>query len=82
MLRTALSDLVLIALADAGLAGWDVSWAQPMRLRLPDALAQGLPAAVDALVTDTPDAQPLRTLLADAGLKLPLPPLIISIIPC
>ncbi|MGW3039812.1 M48 family metalloprotease [Kitasatospora sp. NPDC001159] len=74
VLRTALSDLVLIALVDAGLAGWDVSWAQPMRLRLPDALAQGLPAAVDALVTDTPDGQPLRTLLADAGLNLPLAP--------
>ncbi|MET8622489.1 M48 family metalloprotease [Kitasatospora sp. NPDC004669] len=74
VLRTALSDLVLIALADAGLAGWDVSWAQPMRLRMPDALAQGLPAAVDALVTDTPDGQPLRALLADAGLNLPLAP--------
>ncbi|MFH8379889.1 M48 family metallopeptidase [Kitasatospora sp. NPDC018058] len=74
VLRTALSDLVVIALADAGLAGWEVSWAEPVRLRLPEALAQGLPAAVDALASDAPDGRPLHTLLANAGLILPPAP--------
>ncbi|MCU7823557.1 M48 family metallopeptidase [Kitasatospora sp. DSM 101779] len=74
VLRSALSDLVLIVLADAGTADWDVSWAEPVRLRLPDAVARGLPAALDAAVADVPDRQPLRTLLADAGLPLPPAP--------
>jgi hypothetical protein len=40
---------------------------------MPQAVSQGLPAALDALVSDVPDGQPLRTLLATAGLRLPLP---------
>jgi hypothetical protein len=71
VLRTALLDLVLIALADATLARWEASWAEPVRLRLPDGLAEELPSAVDALVSDVPDGQPLCTLLTAVGLPLP-----------
>jgi hypothetical protein len=74
VLRTALLDLVLIALADATLARWEASWAEPVRLRLPDGLAEELPSAVDALVSDVPDGQPLCTLLTAVGLPLPFAP--------
>jgi Zn-dependent protease with chaperone function len=63
-LRRALSDLVVLALAETGAARWDLSWSQPVRLRLPDGFAEALPPALDALVADRPDPTPLRTLLA------------------
>ncbi|MFC6596171.1 M48 family metallopeptidase [Kitasatospora paranensis] len=67
-LRTALSRTALLALAEAGLARWEFSWSAPAELRLPDGVAEALPAALGAAVTDTPDTAPLRALLAGAGL--------------
>lgn len=63
-LRAALGDLAILALAESGAARWELSWSQPVRLRLSPDLDQTLPPALDALVTDRPDPTPLRTVLA------------------
>ncbi|MFI9322060.1 hypothetical protein ACIGXI_20050 [Kitasatospora aureofaciens] len=62
-----LCSLTLLALADAGQARREPSWGQPARLSLPRGVQNGLTAALDAAVTDTPDTAPLLTLLRCAG---------------
>ncbi|MDH6576220.1 M48 family metallopeptidase [Kitasatospora sp. MAP5-34] len=69
VLRRALSDLILLSLIEAGLAHWEFSWSRPMALRLPDGVADALPAALDAAVADSSDPAGLRALAA----LLPLP---------
>ena len=65
--RDGLTALAHLALAHAGQAHWDLSWAgAPVRLVLPPDVAPHLAAAVAAASTDTPDTTPLRHLLAQA----------------
>ncbi|MFF2078656.1 M48 family metalloprotease [Kitasatospora sp. NPDC058162] len=73
MLREELAHAAVVALAEAGLAGWELSWAGPAELRLPDGFADGFDAALDAACGDTPDTAPLRALLAGAGLAADVP---------
>ncbi len=64
-LRDAVIPLALLAMVDAGLAGWAHSWARGLHLRYatsPDALDR----ALDALVAGVPDTRPLRRLLDTA----------------
>ncbi|MGW2374266.1 M48 family metalloprotease [Kitasatospora sp. NPDC001683] len=72
MLREELAHAVVTALAEAGLAGWELSWAGPAELRLPDGIEEGFDAALDAACADTPDTAPLRALLTGAGLPAPV----------
>ncbi|MCZ4100416.1 M48 family metalloprotease [Streptomyces sp. So13.3] len=65
-LRSGLSMLTCVTLADAGKADWTLSWSTPARLTLPDGYDEALPEALDAAVTDDPDTGPLRELLAGA----------------
>ncbi|MEU4115233.1 M48 family metalloprotease [Kitasatospora sp. NPDC028055] len=67
-LREELAHATVVALAEAGLAGWELSWGGPAELRLPDGFADGFDAALDAACADDPDTAPLRALLAAAGL--------------
>ncbi|MFF7725297.1 M48 family metalloprotease [Streptomyces sp. NPDC008001] len=66
-LLDALSSLVLLELADARLARWELSWSESARLCLPDGYDAWLPPAVEAVVADTPDTAPLRRLLPQAS---------------
>ncbi len=68
VLRGALSGLTVLALVDAGLTGWELSWSGPARLRLPDDLGERLTTALDAACADTPDTTAVRALLGEAGL--------------
>ncbi|MFD4655232.1 M48 family metalloprotease [Kitasatospora sp. NPDC058444] len=68
VLREELGHASVVALVEAGLAGWELSWAGPAELHLPDGFADGFDAALDAACTDSPDTAPLRALLAGAGL--------------
>ncbi|MEY9965703.1 hypothetical protein ABIA33_003749 [Streptacidiphilus sp. MAP12-16] len=63
-MRAALSDLVILSLAETGAARWELTWSEPVRLRLPGGLAETLPPALDALLADWPDPTPLRAVLA------------------
>ncbi|MFI2610254.1 M48 family metalloprotease [Kitasatospora sp. NPDC018619] len=67
-LREELAHTAVLALAEAGLARWELSWSGPAELHLPDGFAEGFDAALDAACGDTPDTAPLRALLAGAGL--------------
>ncbi|MFE4515224.1 M48 family metalloprotease [Kitasatospora sp. NPDC056783] len=71
-LRQELAHAAVLALAEAGLAGWELSWSGPAELRLPDGFPDAFDAALDAACGDTPDTTPLRALLAAAGLPGPL----------
>ncbi|MER7673277.1 M48 family metalloprotease [Kitasatospora sp. NPDC096128] len=73
MLREELAHATVVALAEAGLAGWELSWAGPAELRLPDGFDDGFDAALDAACGDAPDTAPLRELLAGAGLAAGAP---------
>ncbi|MFJ1752093.1 M48 family metalloprotease [Kitasatospora sp. NPDC088134] len=66
LLREALRTLTVLALASDRTARWELSWSRPAALVLPGDLGDRLPAALDAAVADTPDAAPLRALLAEA----------------
>ncbi|MEU1814877.1 M48 family metalloprotease [Streptomyces roseifaciens] len=66
-LLDALSGLVLLELADARMAWWEMSWAESARLRLPDGYDTWLQPALEALVADVPDTAPLRRLLPQAS---------------
>ncbi|TKA03067.1 M48 family metalloprotease [Actinacidiphila oryziradicis] len=67
--RSALRDLVILALAETGAARWELSWSEPVRLRLADGLAEALPPALDAVMADPQDVTALRTLLASTPLS-------------
>ncbi|MFE4974047.1 M48 family metalloprotease [Kitasatospora sp. NPDC056651] len=71
-LRRELAHAAVLALAEAGLAGWELSWSGPAELRLPDGFPDAFDGALDAACGDTPDTSPLRALLAGAGLPGPL----------
>ncbi|MFI1800288.1 M48 family metalloprotease [Streptomyces sp. NPDC020379] len=62
-LRSGLARLLVLELVDARLAWWEMSWAEPARLRLPEGYEELIPAALDAAVADSPDTAPLRALL-------------------
>ncbi|AUY54245.1 peptidase [Streptomyces sp. CB01881] len=66
--RAALSRLIAVSLAGAGLAHWELSWSGPATLALPGGLTDRLAPALDAACADEPDTEPLRALLAGAGL--------------
>ncbi|MFJ6618188.1 M48 family metalloprotease [Kitasatospora sp. NPDC091335] len=68
VLRKELAHATVVTLAEAGLAGWELSWSGPAELHLPDGFARRFDTALDAACTDTPDTEPLRALLAGAGL--------------
>lgn len=68
VLREELGHATVVALVEAGLAGWELSWSGPAELRLPDGFGEGFTAALDAACADTADTAPLRGLLAGAGL--------------
>ncbi|MFJ8477480.1 M48 family metalloprotease [Kitasatospora sp. NPDC094011] len=74
MLREELGHATVVALAEAGLAGWELSWSGPAELRLPDGFEDGFDAALTAACADTPDTAPLRALLTGAGLPSPVTP--------
>ncbi|GAA1999184.1 M48 family metallopeptidase [Catenulispora subtropica] len=66
--RTALGLAVDLALADTGKARWVLSWSSPTHLvYAPGITAEQLTAALDAIVSRQPDAEPLRKILAEAG---------------
>ncbi|MEU9132283.1 M48 family metalloprotease [Kitasatospora sp. NPDC048540] len=67
-LRSGVARLAVLALAEAGLAHWELSWSETAVLALPDGMAEGFDAALDAVVADRPDTAPLRALLTAAGL--------------
>ncbi|MEV6005279.1 M48 family metallopeptidase [Streptomyces sp. NPDC051976] len=71
-LRSALTALTHLGLADTGRAHWEVDWSGPGAVsfvlpevaNLPDGYAVALAAALDAAVADRPNTGPLRELLA------------------
>ncbi|MEV4614454.1 M48 family metalloprotease [Kitasatospora sp. NPDC049258] len=67
-LRAGTARLVVLALAESGLARWELSWSAAPALVLPEGMAETFDAALDAVVADTPDTAPLRSLLVAAGL--------------
>lgn len=71
VLREELAHAALVALAEAGLAGWELSWSGPAELRLPDGFEDSFDAALDAACRDEADTAPLRALLTAAGLPTP-----------
>ncbi|MFD8704838.1 M48 family metalloprotease [Kitasatospora sp. NPDC059648] len=74
MLREELAHAVVTALAEAGLAAWELSWSGPAALRLPEGFEDGFDAALNAACADAADTAPLRTLLTGAGLPAPVAP--------
>ncbi|MER7768640.1 M48 family metalloprotease [Kitasatospora sp. NPDC096140] len=74
VLRKELAHAVVVTLAEAGLAGWELSWSGPAELRLPEGFEDGFDVALDAACRDTPDTAPLRALLAGAGVPSPTAP--------
>ncbi|GIH15091.1 M48 family metallopeptidase [Rugosimonospora africana] len=66
-LRDAITPLALLAMVDAGLAGWTNSWARGPHLRYAAGRADALDEALDALVAGIPDTRPLRRLLSASG---------------
>ncbi|MEV7771744.1 M48 family metalloprotease [Kitasatospora sp. NPDC086791] len=71
VLREELGHAAVVALAEAGLAGWELSWSGPAELHLPDGFEDAFDAALDAACADTADTAPLRALLTGAGLPSP-----------
>ncbi|EMF01467.1 M48 family metallopeptidase [Streptomyces mobaraensis NBRC 13819 = DSM 40847] len=61
-----LHALVVLELVDAGWAGWELSWSDAARLRLPEGYGELVPAAVEAVAAEVPDTRPLRSLLPAA----------------
>ncbi|MFI5532194.1 M48 family metalloprotease [Kitasatospora sp. NPDC051853] len=70
VLRGVLSRQAVLALVDAGLTQWELSWSGPAHLRLPDGLGDRLTTSLDAACADTPDTAAVRALLAEAGLPV------------
>ncbi|WP_158887640.1 M48 family metallopeptidase [Amycolatopsis anabasis] len=68
--RTGLSTVVTLALADVGAARWELSWSAPAEPVVGAPYAAGLEAALDAAVAEEPDTSPLRATLAAAGVGL------------
>lgn len=66
--RENLSAMVTSALAEAGLARWQLSWSGPADLVVDEPYGTELPAALDAAAAADPDTAPLRRLLTTAGL--------------
>ncbi|MBZ4319187.1 M48 family metalloprotease [Streptomyces huiliensis] len=61
-----LHALLILELVDAGWAGWELSWSDAARLRLPEGYDELVPAAVAAVAAEVPDTRPLRSLLPAA----------------
>ncbi|WKK23434.1 M48 family metalloprotease [Streptomyces olivoreticuli] len=70
-LRRGLARLLVLELVDARLAWWELSWADPARLHLPEGYEELIPAALDAAVADSPDTAPLRALLPQLSAPSP-----------
>ncbi|MDF3301633.1 M48 family metalloprotease [Streptomyces tropicalis] len=63
--RHALHHLSLLALVEAGHLTWELSWAgPPVRTIAPDGLFGAVESALNAVVADPCDTEPLRTLIA------------------
>ncbi|WP_370969316.1 M48 family metalloprotease [Amycolatopsis sp. cg9] len=70
--RETLSTMVSAALAEAGVARWQLSWSGPADLVVDEPYGTELSAALDAAAAADPDTVPLRRLLTAAG-ALPVP---------
>jgi Zn-dependent protease with chaperone function len=66
--RARLSTVVSVALVDAGVARFALSWSGPAEFTADDPYGAGLPGALDAAVAG--DTGPLRALLAAAGVAV------------
>lgn len=62
-LMTALPSWVLAELGDAGVVRWTRAWGDAAKLEISPALSAEIAEAYDALLAETPNAKPLRTLL-------------------
>ncbi|MER6288133.1 M48 family metallopeptidase [Streptomyces sviceus] len=58
-----LAGLVHLRLVESGQARPDIAWSGQPGLSLPESWEEGMDAAIDAAVADTPDTAPLRALL-------------------
>ncbi|WP_372410696.1 M48 family metalloprotease [Streptomyces luteireticuli] len=69
-LHSGLYGLTELALTETAAARWELSWAEPARLLLPDGreTAEAVAAAVRPAVGDVPDTAPLRELLRSSAL--------------
>ncbi|MDT7726730.1 MAG: hypothetical protein QOI21_3306 [Actinomycetota bacterium] len=65
--RTQLSTVVGVALADAGVAHWELSWAGPALFVVDEPYLDDLWPAIESAVSDEPDTARLRALLGRAG---------------
>lgn len=68
--RKGLSSVVNVALADAGVARWNVSWTGPATFTVDAPHADGLDALIDDAVADEPRTAGLRDRLKHAGADL------------
>jgi Zn-dependent protease with chaperone function len=65
--RTQLSTVVGVALADAGVAHWELSWTGPAAFVVDEPYLDDLWPAIESAVSDEPDTAALRELLSSAG---------------
>ncbi|THA84877.1 M48 family metallopeptidase [Streptomyces sp. A0592] len=64
VVRRALNQLVTVELTGRGAARWQLSWSDSAALRYPaDGFEEQLRLALDAVVADLPDTEPLRKLV-------------------
>jgi Zn-dependent protease with chaperone function len=68
--HTGLSAVVLVAVAEAGLARWTPEWPSGVELVVDDPRLAELTPLIDAAVADRPDTAGLRALLQSAGVDL------------
>jgi Zn-dependent protease with chaperone function len=64
--RTQLSTVVELALAEAGVAHWELSWSGPAEFVADEPYRARLAVAIENAVADEPDTAPLRALLTKA----------------
>jgi Zn-dependent protease with chaperone function len=65
--RANLGALVIVALADAGRARWEVSWSEQNKAVTADGRDLDVKDIVVAATAETPDVEPMRRFLAEAG---------------
>lgn len=68
--RARLSTVATVALADAGVARWLLSWSGPAEFVLDEPYRGALDSALDAATAGPPDTRPLRALLSHARIGL------------
>jgi len=67
VVHTGLSTVVLVAVAEAGLARWTPEWRSGVQFVIDDPRLTELTPLIDAAVADRPDTAGLRELLVSAG---------------